>query len=472
MNLSLKNPWIHCLLVCAFTSLPVCADNKQGHDAAAADLMSLDTHFQQLSAHFYPELIRFDRYKKTGDIDSLVRKIDQYRKQDKPVRATALIIDNLNLVEKYADTTPILRINSTLLESDEWGAATKLYNMIKSRADKSLVASASLSVAEYYFSRNQWEKTIETLDTISGELPPESYHHALLMHGISLQWLQKHRLALKLYANIPETSQYYTAARLNMAVADIRQDWWTDAHTIINNLINDKGNSGNIALTDRLYTVLGYSFLQQQYYRNARDAFRNVSLNGIYTNKALLGIALCAAYQDDLVGALNAVKILKDKKGTDLPVDEANLLMPYFYEKLQQHATANAGYLEAVKYYEDRITGIKAIQIDSDELVKKLAGNNTDTVTVSGEAVDLDEKLPKSFFDNIRLLTMFHPDIQRIGNTALLYEYNKIYTEYENYLHKATQESLDKKIIYLTHYMNQCRYGLARMQDHDATIPH
>lgn len=472
MNLSLKKTWINCLVACLFVSLPVCADNKQGSSTTAADLASLDVHFKQLSARFYPKLIHFDKYAKADNIDSLVQHIGEYRKQNQLVLATALIIRNLDLVEKYIDTTPIIKINSTLLESNEWNTAVKLYNMIKSRADKSLVSNASLLMAEYYFSRNQWEKTIETLDTIRGELPPESYHHALLMHGISLQWLQKHRPALQQYAKIPKTSAYYTAARLNMAVADIRQDWWTDAHIIINDLINDKDRNGNNALTDRLYTVLGYSFLQQQYFRNSRDAFRNVGLDGPYTNKALLGIALSAAYQDDFVGALNAVKILKDKKGSDLPVDEANLLIPYFYEKLQQHATASAGYVEAVKYYEDRINSINALQIDSDDLLKQLTTSSADSVTINGEVVDLDDKLPKFFLENVRMLAMIQPHIKRIGDATLLNEYTAIYTEYKTFLRRVTQENLDKKVSYLTHYMNQSRYGLARMQDNDATIPH
>jgi hypothetical protein len=327
-------------------------------------------------------------------------------------------------------------------------------------------------MAKYHFARNEWKETIGIVESARSDLPPEDYNHALLMQGIALQHLQKHRVALAQYAKITKSSRYYAAARLNMAVANIRQDWWTDAHIIINDLLKDKAPASNSALTDRLYTVLGYSFLQQQYYRNSRDAFRNVNLDGQYTNKALLGIALTAAYQDDYVGALNAIKILKDKKAGDLPVDEANLLQPYFYEKLQQLTTANAGYAEAILYYEKRISSIKdALQVSPEEINKQLGAGSSNSVTINGEVVDLGEKLPKFVFDNIRLLALFEPHVSKMGDATLQREYNALSADYNRILKNAAQSVLDEKASNITHYMNQSRYGLARMQDNDTATP-
>ena len=325
-------------------------------------------------------------------------------------------------------------------------------------------------MAKYYFSRNQWKETISIVEAIRSDLPPEDYHHALLMQGISLQRLQKHRPALGQYAKIPPTSRYYAAARLNMAIANIRQDWWTDAHIIINDLLSDKNHNRDEEQTDRLYTVLGYSLLQQQYFRNSRDAFRNVSLDGKYTNKALLGIALTAAYQEDYPGALNATKILMNKKRHDLPVDEANLLVPYFYERLQQRTTASAGYLQAIKYYEIRTQSLQdALSNDSDSLRKQVVDTRSSAVELNNERLELNEQLPKFILDNIRMLALFQPYVARAGDAALVREFDALNTAYKNILQKAAQNILNEMLSHLTHYMNQSRYGLARMQDHDAT---
>jgi hypothetical protein len=457
-----------CLLMPA--ALRAADEIRNAAIATDADLASLDDKLHQFSAHFYPKLIQLDSYPKIGDIDALVQTVNRYRSENDPLRAAATVISNQSLVEKYIDDTPIIDFSRALFEANEWNSAAQLYKKVKAQADKSLVSNVSLSLEKYYFSRNQWDKVIDIAASIGSELPAEDNYNALLMRGIALQRLQKHRQALVQYAKIPKVSRYYPAARLNMAVANIRQDWWTDAHIIIDELISDRGHADNDAMTDRLYTVLGYSLLQQQYFRNSRDAFRNVSLDGQYTNKALLGIALTAAYQEDYIGALNAVRILKDKKVHDLSVDEAYLLLPYFYEKLRQFTTASTGYAEAIKYYEARTVSINAaMAIDPESLRQQLLTKGSGVVTVSDEALDLAEKLPGNFFDNIRLLALYQPHVVRIGDTRLLAEYNALNNGYNDMLRKAVHAMLAEKTSYLTHYMSQSRYGLARMQDNDAT---
>jgi hypothetical protein len=474
MNLPLKSRW-RCLFVAGLLAIswqPVIAAPKNTDTRAETDLASLDQRFHKFSTQFYTTLIRFDHYPKEKTIDTLVQSIDRERMQGQPIRASAAVMNNLGLVEKNIDTTPIINICALLLEANEWNTASQLYQKVKKQGDKSLVSNVSFSMAKYNFSRNQWKQTIGIIETIRSDLPPEDYYHALFMHGISLQRLQKHRLALAQYAKIPRTSKYYAAARLNMAVANIRQDWWTDAHIIINDLLDDKDLRRDSQLTDRLYTVLGYSLLQQQYYRNSREAFRNVSLDGQYTRKALLGIALTAAYQEDYIGALNAITNLKNSKIRDLPVDEANLLMPYFYEKLQQQTTASAGYVGAINYYEERTGNLKkAMQIDALSIRDQLLSANHATVTIDGETVDLGEKLPKFVFDNIRMLALFGPHVDRMGNAALLREYSALIGAYNTTLQKTFQNILTERSAYLAHYMNQSRYGLARLQDNTAINP-
>ena len=471
MNKFSRSKWRYCIVasLLAIASQPAIAETRKSGAATNADLASLDSGLQSFSSNFYTKLNRFNNDKKIDTIDTLAKTLDRYREQNQPVRATAIIINNLGLVEKNIDTTPIINICKVLLEANEWNTASQLYSKIKKQGDKSLVSNISLSLAKYHFSRNQWKETIAIVETIRSDLPPEDYHHALLMHGVSLQQLQKHRLALVQYARIPKTSRYYAAARLNMAIANIRQDWWTDAHIIINDLLDDKDQNRSRLLTDRLYTVLGYSLLQQQYFRNSRDAFRNVSLDGEYTHKALLGIALTAAHQEDYVGALSAIKNLKDSKIRDLPVDEANLLIPFFYEKLQQQETASTGYFDAIKYYEVRTVSIRnAMQVDSASLWKQLATGSS-TVIINDEIVDLSEKLPKFVFDNLRILASLEPHAMQIGDAALLREYNSLSTAYSLALQKVAQNILEEKTRHLNHYTNQSRYGLARMQDKNST---
>lgn len=455
-----------CVLVCTTGVSAAVVPKNDG----STELLALDTSFQKFSSRFYTTYIAHNKLSKIDSIHLLAETSEAYRSQKQPVLATATILRNIDVVEKNIDTTPIIGVLSLLLETNEWNTASQLHRRIQKQGDKTLVSNISFSLAKHRFSRNQWKDTISIVESIRSDLPPEDYHHAQLMHGISLQHLQKHRAALGEYAKITATSAYYTTARLNMAVANIRQDSWTDAHIIINELLTDKGRNRDSALTDRLYTVMGYSLLQQHYFRNSRDAFRKISLNGKYTNKALLGLALTAAHQEDYVGALNAIKHLKQKKTRDLPVDEANLLLPYFYERLKQLTTASTAYLEAINYYEHRLLNIKnALPSDSDDLRKQVVTSNDGTVTINNEILELDEKLPRFIFNNIQMLAQFQPYIEQVGDNGLRREYATLNAEYRRILQKSAQDLLDEKASHLTHYMNQSRYGLARMQDHDAT---
>ena len=225
MNKFSRSKWRYCIVasLLAIASQPAIAETRKSGAATNADLASLDSGLQSFSSNFYTKLNRFNNDKKIDTIDTLAKTLDRYREQNQPVRATAIIINNLGLVEKNIDTTPIINICKVLLEANEWNTASQLYSKIKKQGDKSLVSNISLSLAKYHFSRNQWKETIAIVETIRSDLPPEDYHHALLMHGVSLQQLQKHRLALVQYARVPKTSRYYAAARLNMAIANIRQ---------------------------------------------------------------------------------------------------------------------------------------------------------------------------------------------------------------------------------------------------------
>lgn len=465
-----RNACVACLLIISATAAS--AETQKRDAKPNAELASLDARFQQFSTRFYSGLVRLDKSDKIDSIEALAEAVERFRAQGQIVSAIATIIHNRALVEKNIDTTPIINIYKILLEANEWNTAAELYKKIKKQGDKSLVSNVSFSLAQYHFARNQWGEAISILGSIRSDLPPEDYHHALLMHGISLQRLQKHRVALREYVKIPVTSRYYVSARLNMAVANIRQDWWTDAHLILNELLDDKRHKSDSELTDRLYTVMGYSLLQQQYFRNSRDAFRKVGLNGKYSNRALLGLAITAAYQEDFVGALNAVKILKNKNNRDLPVDEANLLIPFFYEKLKQLTTANTGYLDAITYYETRIQNIKeAMGSDADVLSKQVIATEMGNIILNGEILDLGEKLPRFIFDNFEMLTQFESHMHRLGDAVLTREFVSLNNAYQSTIRKAAQALLEEKISHITHYMNQSRYGLARMQDHDATTP-
>lgn len=432
------------------------------------DLAALDERMQDFSSRFYMKLAQIDKPDKVDSIKSLMRVVDNRQAAGEPTRAIAAVIRNLPVVERQIQAIETPRLVELLLAANLRKTAVSLYEKMKSRADKTTVSVASLAFAKHYFARRQWEQTVRVAESIGNELAAEDYHHARLLHGIALQRLRRHRAALLQYQKIARTSRYYTAARINMAMANIRQDWWTDAHVIIEDVIRAQRES-DPALTDRLYTTLGYSLLRQQYYRNAREAFGNVGLNGPYTSRALLGIALSAAHQQDYVGALNAIQRLKDSNARDLPVDEAHLLIAYFYEKLEQPDTATVGYSHAIRFYEQRIADIEvAMAVEAAQLRERIVEHGAAGVPIGGEVLNLEEKLPAAFTDELRLLLSYDAGIRRIGDGGLTRAYTGLVDDYTNVLRRAARDALAENISHLNHYMSQARYGLVAIQDQNS----
>ena len=430
-----------------------------------AEAALLDAQTQEFSARFFAQFVRAEHRDAPKSMDAVKRALETYRAGGDAMQATATVSANLEVIEKNIDASEALAAFDLLLKANEWKGATRLYERISGgQSDR---AAASFLLAQHYFARNRWDMAAKLLEGVGAELAADETHRARLLHGIALQRLRKHRAALAQYAKIPATSRHYATARLNMAIANIRQDWWTDAHTIMRELLKSGGI--DVEFADRVYTVWGYSLLRQQYFRHARDTFRNVRLDGAHTNKALLGIALSAAYQNDYVGALNAITVLKARTPAELSVDEAHLLMPYVYEKLAQRTTATAGYAQAVTHYEQRIAAIeKAEQTSPAVMRERLLAADGAVLAVEDERVDLEDALPAAFFGNLKLLAAFRPHLERIGDAALKREYSALDARYTAAVQRAVTHALREKRGFIDHYMSQARFGLAAIDDNVA----
>jgi len=428
-----------------------------------------DNAYTAFSRDFVQHLARSGKYPHGLSIASLAQRARQLHKQRRPAEALALILANQSTIRNNINSKGTIEIAKLLLALNEFSTAKQVLTHVQNEADPSVVSNVQFAFANYYYARNNWHETTELVDKVVNDLPPADFQRAMLIQGVALQNLKHHRKALAVYARIPRTSPIYIAARINMAVANIRQDWWSDGYTILDALLQEDNINKNKELKDRLNTMIGYTFLQQAYYRNSREAFRRVALKGDYTNRALLGIALDAAYQKDYVGALNAARILRNQPGRALQIDEAHLLLPYFYEKLGQSATASAGYTDAIKYYESRLSTLNsALSQDTAYYLSARLDTERKILDIDGERLDLGEVLPEALFQQSALLLRYHDPVSTLAASGISAEYSQLQTRLATLLRDTSRELLKQKISYLTDYMNQCRYGLARLYDKNA----
>lgn len=437
---------------------------------SAMTIRTLDNKFNNFSSLLFTDITKSSHIKSYKNINKLLETIKTHKNNNDTTTAISIIIKNINLLKNNINHKGILHFPDFLLLNNAKMAADILLAHANKESDSTVIATFYFAYAKYYFARKNWKKTIETINNLPGELTQSDYHAAILIHGIALQKLRQHRQAILLYKKIPDTSKHYASAQLNMAISNIRQDWWTDAYMIINNLLNTPETRSSNDKKDRLYTILGHLFLLKHYYRNSREIFRKVGAGSKYENKALLGLALSAASQNDYIGALNAVRLLKNKKTFALQVDEANLLVPFFYEKLRQHTTASAGYNDAIKYYQSRINNIDAtMKLSPDSFLNNFSNISNSALVINKELIPAKNINFQLLSNYVRLLQDYDLYVKSSNNAKLIREHSETYSLFKNYIHKIVKQSLNRKSIQLASYMSQCRYGIARMYDNSRT---
>lgn len=437
-----------------------------------SESQSLEKDYQTITTRLYTTLSKSlgECQARTDSLKILNLQLEKLSNQNKSVIGVCLIQSHVALLKENIDSKEIFPIFQYLLENNTLPLANKLYFRAKNESDKSLISNISFIYAQYYLKRKKWNKVLQHTKGIYTDLTTNDANLARLFTGIALQNIKQHRQAVNIYLTIPEQSKYYPAARLNIATAYIRQDWWTDAHIKINEILESKKIKTDNEMINRLYLVLGYSLLRKEFYRDSREAFRNVEINSTYFNKALLGIALTATNQEDYIGALNAINILKSKKQLDLSIDESYLLLPYIYEKLNQNMTASASYSDALKYYQARIKSLSAIKnkkqksINAQDIL-----NNNNQLTIENNIIDYSRYFEISFLQNKIRLEELSKYTTHIRDKALIRSFDSLKAKYNSSLLKKLGVIFDNRLTYLESYMNQSRFGLARLFDNSNT---
>ena len=211
--------------------------------------------------------------------------------------------------------------------------------------------------------------------------------------------------------------------------------------------------------------MLGYSLLSKEFVREARESFRNVSIDSQYTNKALMGISLAAISQNDYSGAINALSILKQKPLNPLVSEEANLLLPHVYKMLEQYQTANTGYTNAIDYYQSRIDQLsRAIKTDKLYTIKNISLDNDSSFVIADSTFNINNYYPTHFIENyVELKKLTEQKI----TPQLNLEASNLFQDYANRVDRIVKALVKNRIKQLESYLSQSRYSLAKLYDNN-----
>jgi len=423
----------------------------------AADENSLNEKFVSISEDYYQEAAK----ELAGTIyvkkntKRLRNDVEKHIKNGNHALATAMILANQTTIREKINKKNTAYFIAHLLDARLLDSAQKLAQIALQDGNRFTSSRVNFQLARFYSDQGQVDKAIMHLTAIKTQeaLTPEQKDFATILFGINLQKKRRHRESIKIYEKITPDSSYYGYAQLNKAVAYIKQDWWTDAHLAIKHALEQPSDTIDIELHNRLLVTLGYSQLQHEFYRNARRTFRKINTDSLYVNRAILGIGLCALHQKDFPGALNAFSRLKSEQGNTLTILEANLLVPFSYEKMGELEQASLGYTEAIAYFENKHRFFEQ---------QMLFADSTDRTAI----YDIVQKAPylvsEETHHKLALLARMSSS-NSVGKTqnALQSLRQSIYIQAAHEVKQQAKEYIDN----LVSYQSQAQYGLAKLYD-------
>ena len=232
-------------------------------------------------------------------------------------------------------------------------------------------------LAKIWYARGYFDRSEQSLDHISGELPPalEPERQHLLVNVLMRQ--KRYDEAATRLANWRGPPDWMAFARFNLGVALVSQNRLGEAAqqlTIVGTM--HAVGSEMQALRDKANLALGYAWLQANNPADARTALNRVRLVGPYATRALLGVgwadAALGLYQD----ALTPWTELHSRNLLDAAVQESYLAVPYAYGKLNANAQAADFYESAVKSFEEESARIDTAvtRINAGHMLEDLLG--------------------------------------------------------------------------------------------------
>ncbi len=437
----------------------VCAEKP----ALEKEIQLLDEAFQQLVYDYYVE--NTNQSEVVDSIAQLSAGFDKLNSQQASVSAYQLVFTNLETLSANSSDPLIPQLVDHLLGNNQRQLAETIYGQVSDYGDEGNLSNLNFVFAKYYAQHRQWHQIEGLIKDSFDDLVGANSDYAYLLQGSARQHLKQHRKSLESYGNIPESSPYYVHAQLNTAIANLRQGWLTEARLIIEPLLANNPDRTD-ELTNRIYLFLGYALLQKEYNRDARKAFRQISRDSQYTTRALMGISLAAISQEDYIGGLNTVTVLKQGGGSDLSSDEAYLLAPYIFEKLDQPQSISSSFTESVDHYQTRLLQLNAIrQRPLDFRTLKLEPNTGDLI-LDGIRFDFNRQFPSYLFMNRKFLG----HLQASSNgTRIASRVSALVQKYDQALTEVVFKLLDQRTQFTNSYLNQSRFGLARHYDNQPT---
>lgn len=211
-------------------------------------------------------------------------------------------------------------------------------------------ARANFYIAKDWYQRGYLKRAQDALLRSRESLPVELQDERRLLLALVLMKRNRHGEGVAVLSQFIDKSEWAAYARYNMGVGLIQTGRLKEGVALLEKVTKLRSKKSEMQLLrDKANLALGFAFLGVPKPQQARSYFREVSLNGPLSNRALLGIGWALSARGKHKQSLGPWLELHKRTDIDVAVQESLLAVPYALSEL-------GSYKQALQHYENAIT--------------------------------------------------------------------------------------------------------------------
>jgi hypothetical protein len=253
---------------------------------------------------------------------------------------------------QHADEAELLRGGMLLSYGVHLEAGRIFERLIAEGAPPAVRDRAWFYLAKIRYQRGYLDEAEDAIGRIENRLPGELEDERQILHAFLLMRREKYAEAVERLRRLDSRSDWARYGQYNLGIALIRAGETRRGTALLEQIGRGPASGEEFkALRDKANVAIGFTFLQGEKPDPARAALERVRLEGLMSNKALLGMGWAHSAQDRNEKALVHWNELRNRSLQDGAVLESLLASPFALGKLGVWRRALEQYEQAIAVY-------------------------------------------------------------------------------------------------------------------------
>jgi hypothetical protein len=255
-------------------------------------------------------------------------------------------------VPHHAEEAELLRGGMLLSYGLHQEAGRIFQALIDAGAPPSVRDRAWFYLAKIRYQRGYAAEAEDAIARVHGALPGDLEDERLVLHAVLLLRRKQYPQAIAMLRQTSNRSGWAAYGHYNLGVALIQAGERDAGVELLDAVGRERARGEELtALRDKANVALAYTFLQGDAPARAEPYLERVRLQGLLSNKALLGLGWTHAALNEYERALVPWMELTDRSMADTAVQESLLAVPFALGKLGAYRQSLARYERALDAY-------------------------------------------------------------------------------------------------------------------------